>query len=287
MGIQKEIWLAEIKEKFVPDGSFLKEFRDMSAFVQNKMFHLAEAGVLPDVIKNSTGDIPYQANRSDTDLAKALDTYSTKVSKVRNTDEVERSYNLMQSIVAGHKTALQTELYKTAAFHIAPGVHVSGFAPKIATSGANNNGVKRFSYRDILNARAEFNRKNIPQTGRVIILSPDHEADLIAENQLQYQTFMGSGSIFGFKTYLYSGTPHYKKADGAKLALGGTITSDYLPASVFFQKDEVYRALGAFQMFATRQSPVIQGDAINFLVRASVGDIRGKGIGAIYSKAHS
>jgi hypothetical protein len=53
-GLNKEIWLAEIMEKFYPDWSFLSVVRDLSMFVENNTINLAEAGVDPNVLINNT-----------------------------------------------------------------------------------------------------------------------------------------------------------------------------------------------------------------------------------------
>ncbi|MFO0485244.1 MAG: hypothetical protein ACK51A_06235, partial [Sphingobacteriia bacterium] len=53
-GLNKEVWLSLIKEQFYPDFTFLNEALDLSAFVQNDVINLAEAGVSPNVLKNNT-----------------------------------------------------------------------------------------------------------------------------------------------------------------------------------------------------------------------------------------
>lgn len=52
MALQKEVWLADIKENPIPDTSFMAQSEDYSMFVENNTLHLQEAGVDPDVHLN-------------------------------------------------------------------------------------------------------------------------------------------------------------------------------------------------------------------------------------------
>lgn len=68
-GLNKEIWIGQLKEKFYPDTSFLKHVRDMSELVEYDKINLAEAGLDPEVLINNTAYPIEVVERSDTPLS--------------------------------------------------------------------------------------------------------------------------------------------------------------------------------------------------------------------------
>lgn len=58
-GLNREIWIPEIIEKFYPSDSFLAHSKSWDAWVDNDKLHLQEAGVDPEVyIDNELYPIP-------------------------------------------------------------------------------------------------------------------------------------------------------------------------------------------------------------------------------------
>lgn len=59
MGLNKEIWLSEIVEKFYPSNALLSYCKNLDAWVDNNALNLQEAGVDPKVyIDNTVWPIP-------------------------------------------------------------------------------------------------------------------------------------------------------------------------------------------------------------------------------------
>ncbi len=54
MPIEKQLWIAMLKEGFIPSTSFLSRSVDMSEFVEYNKINLAEAGVDPKVLVDNT-----------------------------------------------------------------------------------------------------------------------------------------------------------------------------------------------------------------------------------------
>jgi len=173
VGINKEIWLPEIKEGFYPDDSFLKEARDMSAFVENDKINLAEAGVNPNVLINNTTYPIAVSQRTDVPIALELDTYDTENTLIRNIEKAELSYDKRQSIIFGHKQALRFKFAEKAAHAYAPASDAT-YTPVLSTTGTGG----AMTFDDILNLYKRFNDVDIPTQGRVLVLHPTHEAEL-------------------------------------------------------------------------------------------------------------
>ena len=70
-GLNKEIWLPDIIEQFIPQTSFVNEARDLDAWTDNGFLNLQEAGVNPDVIvNNSVWPIPIVRREDIPELAR-------------------------------------------------------------------------------------------------------------------------------------------------------------------------------------------------------------------------
>lgn len=287
VGINKEIWLDVLMENFFPDTSWLSELRDFDAFVENDIIHIAEAGILPEVlINNNIWPIPV-TERTDSDNELVLDNYDTVSTRVRNVDVIELAYNKLESVIYGHKKQLMTKFMEKGAHAIAP-VNDGEFTPIIPTTGAANGGLKRLTFDDLDEISVLFDEAEIPMEGRIALLTPTHLKDLRAEDRRAYKDMMKDKAYSSFKVYVLAGKrmPHYNKNTGAKVAVfGAALTANDNPASIFFHKDECFRALGTEEMYWNKKEndPQHRADTVGFAIRGLVGPIRNVGIGAIYS----
>lgn len=286
-GLNKEIWLPEILEGFYADWMFVTEMRDLSSFVENNTINLAEAGVNPEVFVNSSGPISY-AQRTDVPIALPLDTFDTENTLVTNIEKAELSYDKRASVLFGHKMSLQMEFLQRAAFAVAP-ANDTTFTPKLVATGADNaeTGLKRLSYKDILKLKKRFNNAEIPATGRVLVLTSQHQEDLEAEDAERFNRVMEKGVLCGFKLYELADTrlPRYHKSTGVKYAYAAANDSNVSYASIAFHKMECAYAQGDIELFLREKDPELRGDMFGVQQRMLTTNLRNKGIAAIYSPA--
>ena len=115
MALNKEIWIAQIKEGFYPNRIFLNKVMDYSAEVENDKIHFASAGIDPNVlINNSTYPIAI-VGRQDIDNSIVLDKFETENTIVRRPEAIEYSYDKLESVIRQHRQVLQTSTAKKAA----------------------------------------------------------------------------------------------------------------------------------------------------------------------------
>jgi len=285
-GLLKELWTDIILEGFYPKDSFLSEGRDMSALVEFNTINLAEAGANPTVLIDNTSYPIAAAVRTDVPLTLALKTLDTTSTIVRNVEEMETAYDKMASVVYGHKMELRKTAAKLAAWNWSPQANAAN-TPVIPTTGGTVGTRKKIALADVLNMRKQFDLLDIPDDGRVLVLNPDHESHLIAEDLELYKSVMNMSTptLFGFKVYRTSVTPIYVASTGAKAAYGTTPAATHSVSSFAFHKDEVMKALGTVEMFAKFKDPDQKGDVINFQMRFCALPLRVKAIGSIYSAA--
>ncbi len=286
-GLNKEIWLNEIKEDFTGDDVWVGELRDMSAFVDNDIINLAEAGVNPDVLINNTSYPISTSERSDGSIALELDRFDTENTAIKHADQVELSYDKRSSVVYGHKQQLKMAFMQKGAHAIAPAANTS-VTPLLTTTGAADTSgtYKKMTFSDIRRMRTAFNEMEAPAEGRILLLSSEHEGELEDEDLKLYNQMLDKGVIYGFKVYNQASSrlPYYNTSTDVKVAFGAVNPAGAQVASVFFQKDEVMRANSGDQMFfgKAENDPTNRQDVIGFARRGLILPIRGKAVGAIY-----
>lgn len=288
-GLNKELWISELLEGFYGDDSFLMEWRNFDAFVENDKLNLAEAGVNPNVlINNTTYPIPI-ADRNDLPISIELDRFDTENQSVKYADKAELVYDKLKSIIFGHKQALRMAFMERAVHAAAPAADSSD-TPLIKCSGVDNgSGYKKMIYDDILAAQTAFDEAEVPEEGRRIIFSAVHLAQLKSEDQKLYKDMIKDGEIFGFKIHKLASKrlPKYDTVDDSKVAFGAVAPGTAQTATLFYHKDEVCRAKGTEDMFYAEaaSNPQTRQDEIGFAMRGIAMPIRDKGIGAIFSPA--
>jgi len=283
MPIERELWIAMVKEGMIPNTSFLSRSVDMSEFVENNKLHLAEAGVDPNVlIDTSTYPVP-AAQRQDVPLELLLHTFDTENTIVRNVEEKETAYGKMDSVVRSHRNALTKKTSGFAAYNWSP-TQDGALTPVIASSGAvNPSGVKRTSFEDFLQMEAKYRTLDVDMNSLVAVLNAIHLADLMAEDMKLYKEVLASNKLFSFSLFSFSGLPYFDTTTGQKKAYGSVPGANDTQASLVYCDTEVMRAVGDTEVFVKYKDPGERGDVIGYQQRFTAYPIRGKYIGAIYS----
>lgn len=281
MPIEKQAWIAMIKEGLVPDTSFLSRSVDMSEFVEYDKINLAEAGVDPAVLVDNTNFPVPAAQRTDTPLELPLHTFDTENTIVRNLEEKESAYPKMESVVRSHKNALVKKTASFAAYNWAP-AKTSEFTPVLASSGAMNNGAKRVTFDDFLDMDSKLRALDVDMDSLVAVLNPFHLADLRSQDLKLYKDIIRDKKLFSFDLFFYSGLPYYNAATGQKIAYGSAVADTDSQCSLIYCDTEVMRAVGTTEVFAKYKDPGERGDVIGYQQRFTALSIRGKYAGAIY-----
>lgn len=276
----KQIFAAIILALFYPDASWLNELTSMDHMVEYNKINLSQVGADPEVVKDNATWPLTPTSRTDSGIELPLATFDTVPTHVTNVEELETSYDMCQSVVAQHAAALRTKAMLSAAYNIAPASN-SAATPVLPTTGNDRgDGNKALTYADLLTLRTKFNKANYPQTGRVIVLCPEHEEDLLKEDAARYNQIMTTGQVAGFKVYVTNHGVQYSTS-GVKQAYG---TTNAQPCSFAFCKEEVMRAMGTIEGEPEKRWADYRGWLLGFQMRFVAMPFRNKGIAAIYSK---
>lgn len=293
MGLNKQIWISQLMENFYSEVGHLMRSQDMTTFVDFNTINLAEAGVAPEVLINNNTYPINVVERSDTALTIQLDRYRTENTVLRDAETIELAYNKMESVIRNHRSALRETTLAKATHAWAPSANGT-YTPVYGTTGADRgdgSNRKALKVNDIAKAKRLFDKLKVPASGRVLVLCPEHQEDLINADAQLFKTFanLRTGEIlqlFGFDIYVSSLTASYDKTAGTKNAYGSAFSdTDDSPSSLFYHEAEVMRADGDVKMFDSLNDPHADGDLIGFAKRFVGMPIRNKYIGSIYSAA--
>lgn len=282
-GLNREIWIPEIIEKFYPSDSFLSYAKNLDAWVDNNKLNLQEAGVDPKVyIDNEVYPIPI-AVRTDIPHEIILKRFDTENTVHINAIEIEESAEKRQSVIEGHRNSLRLKFARLAAFNWAPAGN-SEYTPVDASEGGKNKrGYASMTYEDVLNMESRFDDMEVPMDGRVLVLNPQHATDLRLQDLTLYKTIFSESKLFSFTVIRSSLNPKYNGSTGKKLPWNAATSATDAPSSLFYYRNAVGRAQGTVGMYSRLDDPEYRGDVIGFNMRGVATPITGKYLGAIYS----
>ncbi|HFG0564871.1 TPA: hypothetical protein ACGFUW_000617 [Flavobacterium psychrophilum] len=286
--LNKQIWTDQIMKGFYPEPSFLNYAKDYSSLAEFDIINMADAGFDPNVLINNTTYPIAITQRNDTPLSFELDLFETENTLVSSPEAVELAYDKMESVIYGHRMALQSKTALKAAHAFAPNQDTQ-FTPVIRTTGNDNGeGYKSITIQDILKLKRKFDLLDIPVDKRFLVLDPRHTEDLILHDLKSFKDITdfvnGTPKRFaGFNILEFTKNPTYNGATGVKNPFSAISTANDVFSSFAFSGDEVMKADGTVKMYERVNDPELRGTVVGFDKRFIALPIRNKGIGAIVS----
>lgn len=299
MALQKEIWINAIVEGLFADNTFAHRAVNHSAFVEGKTVHIPGAGAAPSVTKQratALDNLTGLKGRVDTDLTYNIDTYFAGPVLIENPEQVELSYDKRNSVLRALKSALADSVHRDL---------IQSWVPqsvtKIATTG---NGVaatapsatgqrKAITKVDVRALRAQFDKWDLPQTGRCLMLDADMYSQLLGDlTDSEATAFLSTadakqgviGRLYGFDIFLRS-TVLTVTATGVKKT--GEAAATDCAAALAWHDECVSVALGATDINENTADAIAFGDILSATVRAGGSYMRNdkKGVAIIYQAA--
>ncbi|MDR0542766.1 MAG: hypothetical protein LBH19_11240 [Dysgonamonadaceae bacterium] len=291
--IFKEVWTGYLNKAFRSGEEAIgwyKRIRSFDQYVENDVIHFINAGGAPEVLINNTTYPIAVTTINDADKPISLDKYDSTNTSV--TDDILHaiSYDKLASDIDLHKTSIEQKKFAKAIHALAPASNVANEAPVIATTGAVQDGRKKFTKADFLKLKRQFDILKVPQSDRILVLCSDHTNDLLEfDQQFQNQYYSYENGkitrIYGFEVYEFTDCPYYVAADGTKLPWGATVTSGHTQASIAFAASKAMRADGSIEMYWSKaeNDPQYRRSVIGFRKWNICLPLQNKYIGAIYS----
>lgn len=270
-GLQKEVWIADIKEKPLPDTSFIAQSTDLSSFVDNNVLHLAEAGVDPDVHLNyftqNSDELPIQSIE-DIPHEVILQIWSTSQTRHNKLLEAELSYDKRASVLNRHRNALAKNMAARTAYNWA--ASADDDFNKILNIGATDSVIDA-----LYDMQAFMRDHDLDMSKMNVLLESNHAARIKKEDKKLYKEISSEkgADIADFKVFFYSKTPFYTST-GAKKPFGSVVATGDKKSSIIWSSEEVFRCTGDVDIYATLGHSGWQADLMSMGQRALNGKIR-------------
>lgn len=282
---KNELRERELIKHFRHEGSWLSRVPSKNNWVNNDTIRLNEMGADPTVlINNNTYPIPV-SSRTDSSTAISLFKYDTENTKVSDDEIYGLPYDKIGSVQQQHREVLEERTREHALHSLAPSGNTAN-TPIIETSGELVNGRRRLVYNDLVSLKKTMDKLKIPTSGRILVLSNDHVADLLIEDKaLQIQLHnhdkgMLSKNYCGFELYSDVYSPKYD-TNGDKLAFGSVTPGR--EASVVFHVGTTAKARGSVTSYTelAKDNPTMRETTLGFRLWFLAIPTREKGQAAI------
>lgn len=285
MGVEVELWVQYIIDRFWKDNQFLQyAFSDDDKVLAGKIVHIPQPGALPEVVKNRTVYPAVAVTRTDTDVTYTLDVYTTTPTKISNAEKVELSYDKINSVYGDHAGGISQTVADNMILTWLSGLpqanyyYTTGDAID-AIAGATGTR-KQFTYKDVNQIQRKMNKDNVPKDGRYILVSSDmlqQFKDSLSDtaqnsfNQFYNEATGVMGKFAGFTFFERSevayATTDSGTGDTTISAFGAEIGDDTNDVAIAWQKDCVARAMGEVVFFANTDQALYHGDLYSALMR--------------------
>lgn len=294
MAVQAEYWKAAVIGKLFEENPHLNRCKNADEYVVGGVaVHSPQSGGPSGVQRNPA--YPLQiVTRADQEIIYILEKYATKAITVADMELAELSYAKTDSIITENMSELIDFIGKDLLVKWA--VNVTS-AERILTTGAafpatlpGSTGTRKIiTEADIRKAAVMMDNMLMPSTGRVLMLTPDMIDHLRGDDKLKYafqQTIDIKtgvvGSLYGFDILKKPTVINVDNAFAPKVPealIAGTDNS----CGIFYQQDQVERALGSFNLYQNERRAEYQGDIVSMNVRMGGRNCRldNKGVGLI------
>lgn len=251
--LYREQWTGETIKAFrdrEKNLGWLNKIRSYDAQVaNNNTINFVNLGGDPSVLVNQTSYPIGVEKLADANRAIALDKYQTKATTVTDDEARGLSFDKKASVVERHYEAVAQKKFSRALHALAPESNTAT-TPVIVTTGEADGNRKRISVKDIIALKSKFDAMRVPVQGRVLVLAPEHAADLLVEDTAFAQRYNSTETgkicnMYGFEVYEYVGVPSYKVSAKTKVAFDAVADpSTDRVASVAFYAPRMMKATG-------------------------------------------
>lgn len=273
-----EIWQDFlIKNLFLP-SDIINTMFNADEFVEGTRVYSPVAGAKPSV-KRDRASIPASAvKRSDTSQYYDIHSYTTDPIYVRNIEQVQANYKMLEAVVEDSKMAAREYFLKWLLYDIASTsgtqvIETSGDATE--THLANASGTRKaVSKTDFARAKVAMSMAGAALTDRYCAMSPNMIQQLVdglsATQNISFQQAYDpvAGVIGAYETFkikelnetVYASDTLLKNPD---TDLSGLTAATLNECAVFYQKNSAEKAMGDVKVFIKEDAPEFYGDVVS------------------------
>jgi len=308
MAIQKEIWISDIASNLFASNRFMNLVgRDDSAYVDNSVVHIPQAGAKPSVAVNRASVPAAIAQRTDTDLTYNLNEFTTDPLLIKDIESLQVNYNKRMDVLKDHINQLgyaasNKTLYAWAASGATRQVRTSGAASALALSPSATGTRKKMVLDDIAGALSILGQDDVDPSEEKFMIVPSamYYTDLLRDSSIsKYLEFgkavlpegvvdrvMGLNILIRSSVVVYdnTGTPVIKSTDNNGTPTGAASDNQGV---IVCTKSAVRRAMGSVKVFSNEDQAAYYGSIFSASVMQGASKNRSdqKGIVSIIQAA--
>jgi len=304
MALQVELWRKEIKEILFANNRHVLLSESHDALIKNKTVHIPQAGALPAVLKDPATFPLTVKQRTDTDHTYDLHQYALEPILKLDIDELQRSYDLRQSLLKHSIRALNDRLGLEALYAWAGAGLVAASGQIVLTTGTGKaaiappggtGSVLGLMPVNIADAATKLDDENAPQENRYLSIPAKVYWDFVEINKqyllnIDYNKGLSNediqtgvvSKVYGFKIIVRNYTCVYTDAATPTLkAVGAAQATSDVWGIVGWQSDCVARALGSIKPYFNENDPVYLGSIFNASVMFAAAKVRADSVGIV------
>lgn len=290
MPIKNQLSEKEMIKKFRHDNTWLSEIRSKNNWVNNDVIKIPKQGAAPNVLINNNVYPIVSNKREDSHVVVSLNKYDTENTTVTDDELYALPYEKVSDVQTQHREELEDKTAEHALYSIAPD-EASAEVPILVTTGEDDGtGRLKLTSKDLIQFKKEMDKRNVPRQGRILVLCPDHVADLLEEDRKFYAQYQNhkegviSTNYYGFKIYESNYTPTYDNATLTKTPFDSVLL-DGSSASISFHKRTVAKARGSVTRYSrdAKQNPEYRESTLGFRLHFVCVAIQDLGQGVIVS----
>jgi hypothetical protein len=266
------------------DNSWLSELKSRNNWVSQDVIKIPKRGLAPAVLINNNVYPIAKSGRDDSHVILSLNKYDTENTVVTKDELYALPYEKVNDVQVQHREELEDKTAQHALHSIAPSENTST-TPILTVTGTADGGRPTLCSKDVVALKKKFDKLNVPKSGRILVLCPEHVGDLLNEDRTFYQRYHNTkaGEVaieyYGFKIYEANYTPTYTA--GVKQgfdAVGGSQV-----ASIAMHKNWAVKATGTVERFMNEASTNAEyrESVIGFRLWFIACAIRDEGVGAL------
>jgi hypothetical protein len=237
------------------DENWTGRVSNKSNWVNQDAIRLNQMGADPAVlINNNTYPIPVNS-RTDASTVISLFKYDTENTVVTDDEIYALPYDKNGSVQQQHRLTLEESIRVHGLHSLAP-IANSTNTPIIETTGPVTGSRKRLVYNDLVELGKKLDALKVPRSGRCIVLSADHKADLLLEDKgLQNQMHNHSNGMIannyaGFDLYSDIENPKYAPVSTVETKIAYGAATPGREASVVFHAAAASKAMGSVKVYS-------------------------------------
>ncbi len=242
---------------------------------ESNIIHIPITTFRPGVLINNTAYPIALVAYDDTSMTVQLDKYQTKVTTLTDDQINGSSYRQIDSVTKSHRDDITESKYAKAIHSIAPQETVAGSTFVIQATGdeVTPGGRRKLLWKDLVTARREMDKAKCKKKGRRLVLSSDHENDLLEDNSNKYADKLADylsgqikGMLAGFEMHQNIENPYYTAA-GVKKAFGSVPGATDRVASVIFHPENIAKKTGMTKQYMSDAASDPEGQANKYALR--------------------